>query len=117
MLSVVTHVRGPLVRTKTIESMFGWIVNREFEQTGLIPEEVLELDDLVLAGNREELTRIFDEVNTSCVAQEYQSKASLLKADDMTFEQIASWCWFYLKKEPNPWSFIKRTGKYSSIFE
>ncbi len=91
--------------------MFGWIVNREFEATGFIPEEVLELDDLVLAENRNKLIEIYEAAKASAMP------TFVLEVKDLDNKMLASWSWYFIKKTPNTWQFLTRTGKYAHIFE
>ena len=89
--------------------MFTWMVNRAVEASGLIPEPVLELDDLVIAGNRDKLVEIFEKVTA-------EVEGYSIKAESLSLSELASHSWYFLKRAEDPWQYITRTGKYADIF-
>jgi len=93
--------------------MLAWMVNRDFQEAGLIKEAILELDDLVIASNRDELVRIFGEVMPS---QFPNLDLDSLK-NDFTGKELASWAWYCLKRVDDPWVHIVRSGTYTYIFK
>ncbi len=93
--------------------MFDWMINRSLESSGFIPEAMLEIDDLVKAGNRPELQRIFERV----IPVEFANMDVAIFKDEFDNKQLASWSWYCLKRIDNPWEHLVRTGKYTHIFK
>jgi len=94
-----------------------WYVNRKFASTGLIPEPVLRLDDLVLAGERQKLAEILTSILKDGVG-EYAGHGRpepreeiLAEVQKWTEAEIADLIWGLLKHEPDEviWRYIPRT--------
>lgn len=93
-----------------------WYVNRSFEQAGLIPEAVLLLDNLVLAGDKTRLVEVLTSVLKDGVG-EFTGRGrpepiEKISADLSRWEpaEIADLLWSLLKKEPEEviWRYIPR---------
>lgn len=93
-----------------------WYVNRQFAHTGLIPEPVLRLDDMVLAGDHQKLAEVLTSILKDGVGAfagngrhepREEIKAEVLSWADA---EIADLIWGLLKREPEEiiWRYIPR---------
>lgn len=93
-----------------------WYVDRAFEHTGLIPEPVLRLDDMVRAGNDRRLAEILTSILKDGVGDfaghgRPEPREEIL-AEVSAWEpaEIADLIWGLLKREPEQviWRYIPR---------
>lgn len=99
-----------------------WYVNREFASSGLIPEPVLRIDDLVLARDHQKLATILTSILKEGIGEfaghgrpETQEEI-LAEVLGWTDAEIANLIWGLLKHEPNEIieKYVPRTIQFSN---
>ncbi|MDP2656614.1 MAG: hypothetical protein Q8P11_03580 [bacterium] len=95
-----------------------WYINRKFISSGLIPEPMICLDDLLLAGEHQTLANILTAILKDGVGEfvgigRPETKGEILaEVLQWTDAEIADMVWGLLKHEPEEiiWKYIPRTS-------